>query len=69
MALAHKDEPIDFVVLHPGHVQTDMGSHNNTIKAPVTKEESVEGMLKYLENPQLVKDGRVLTWQGELLPW
>lgn len=65
----YKDEPVHFVVLHPGHVQTDMGTNHGKVKAPVTKEESVQGMLKYLNDDQLVKDGRVLTWEGKLLPW
>jgi hypothetical protein len=38
-------------------------------KAPVTPEESVEGMLKHLSNPELTKVGRVLCWNGNLLPW
>ena len=37
--------------------------------APVTPEESVSGMLKHLADTRLTKDGRVITWDGELLPW
>jgi len=69
LSLEMKNEPFRLVVLHPGHVQTDMGTKFGKYNAPVTKEESVIGMLKYLNDDALIKDGRVLTWEGKLLPW
>lgn len=69
LALAPNNESIEFVILHPGHVSTDMGSNFGKIKAAIDVEESSSGMLKHLENTELTKDGRVLCWNGNLLPW
>lgn len=65
----YKNENIEFVLLHPGHVETDLGTHNGTVKAPVKVEDSAQGMLKQLENTELTKDGRMIGYDGALLPW
>ena len=68
MANHYKDKPIEFVIFHPGHVATDMGNRA-PIKPPVTPAESVSGMLKHLADTNLTKDGRMICWDGRLLPW
>ncbi|KAI9488072.1 4-dihydrotrisporin dehydrogenase [Zychaea mexicana] len=56
-----------FVVLamHPGWVQTDMG----TSKAPVTPEQSISGMLSVIENMSKETNGKFLSFEGEELKW
>ena len=53
------------VILHPGHVSTDMG----TSKAPTTPQESISGMLKVLES--LGKDDQCTfrDFKNEVIPW
>ncbi len=53
------------VMLHPGWVRTAMGGP----EAPVTVEESVEGMIKIIDGmTQEMNDG-FYDWEGEELPW
>ncbi|XP_051888175.1 C-factor-like isoform X2 [Pristis pectinata] len=51
--------------VHPGWVRTDMGGE----KAPLTKEESVQGILKVLSRLSEQDNGLFLDWRGQLLPW
>ncbi|XP_078083642.1 C-signal-like [Mustelus asterias] len=51
--------------LHPGWVQTEMGGE----KAPLTKEESVRGILKVLLTLSEKDNGSFLDWRGQRLPW
>lgn len=53
------------VMLHPGWVRTAMGGP----EAPVTVEESVEGMIKVIDGLKAEDNGRFLDWNGEELPW
>ena len=53
------------VMLHPGWVRTAMGGP----EAPVTVEESVEGMIQVIDGLTVVDNGRFLDWNGEELPW
>jgi NAD(P)-dependent dehydrogenase (short-subunit alcohol dehydrogenase family) len=66
--LAAKDlEPdkIMMVNLHPGWVQTRMGGEG----AAITTRQSVEGMLKVIDNLTPSMRGGLYDYQGEKIPW
>ena len=56
---------ITVVSLHPGWVKTDMGGPN----APVSIEESIEGMMKVIKTTDISDTGRFLNYDGRELPW
>lgn len=51
--------------LHPGWVQTDMGGSN----ADLTKEESVAGCLQQIFSASEHLNGKLVQWDGEILPY
>ncbi|XP_072921687.1 C-signal-like isoform X2 [Hemitrygon akajei] len=51
--------------VHPGWVKTDMG----TEKAPLTKEESIQGLLRVFSNLSDKDNGSFIDWRGERVPW
>ncbi|XP_020378245.1 C-factor-like [Rhincodon typus] len=51
--------------MHPGWVQTEMGGE----KAPLTKEESVRGILQVLSTLSAKDSGSFRDWKGQHLPW
>lgn len=53
------------LVLHPGWVRTDMGGGN----APLTVEESVEGLVRVIDGAGMRESGRFFNFDGEELPW
>ena len=53
------------VLLHPGWVQTDMG----TSAAPLQPPESIRGMLKVIDKLSVADGLRYVTYEGEPLPW
>ena len=56
---------ITVVSLHPGWVKTDMGGPN----APVSIDESVEGMIRVIETTDIKDTGKFLNYDGRELPW
>ena len=56
---------IKSVLLHPGWVRTSMGGP----EAPVPVRESVDGMLRVIDNLTEEQNGRFLDYQGDELPW
>ena len=56
---------ITVVSLHPGWVKTDMGGAN----APVSIDESVEGMIRVIEITDIKDTGKFLNYHGRELPW
>ncbi|XP_062356078.1 C-signal-like isoform X2 [Cinclus cinclus] len=64
-SLAYKEHGILCVALHPGWVQTDMGS----AAPPVTVDDSVQGMLKVLSSLSEKEIGTFLDWEGKVMPW
>ena len=56
---------ITIVSLHPGWVKTDMGGPN----APVSIDESVEGMIRVIETTDIKDTGKFLNYHGRELPW
>jgi NAD(P)-dependent dehydrogenase (short-subunit alcohol dehydrogenase family) len=53
------------IVLHPGWVRTDMGGDS----APLSVEESAEGILRLVAGLDESDHGRFLTWDGRQHPW
>uniref|UniRef100_A0A670YI77 C-factor n=1 Tax=Pseudonaja textilis TaxID=8673 RepID=A0A670YI77_PSETE len=64
-ALELKEEGILCSLIHPGWVKTDMG----TQQAPVTVQNSVQGILNVLANLSSASNGAFLDWEGNTLPW
>ena len=60
-----KPQGITVVSLHPGWVKTDMGGPN----APVSIDESIEGMMKVIDTTNIRDTGRFLNYDGKELPW
>ena len=60
-----KAHGITVISLHPGWVKTDMGGPN----APVSIEESIEGMMKVIKTTDIRDTGRFLNYDGRELPW
>ena len=53
------------VLFHPGWVATDMGGAN----APVSIEDSVEGMKSVIDSLTIQDSGKFYTWKGDVHPW
>ncbi|KAM9061305.1 uncharacterized protein LOC100934230 isoform X2 [Sarcophilus harrisii] len=68
LGLALKKEGILCVAIHPGWVQTDMGT-SSTFKPPLKKEESVQGMLKVFSTLSEENSGGFYSWEGKTLSW
>ena len=60
-----KPQGITVVLLHPGWVKTDMGGPN----APVSIDESIEGMTQVIHTTDIRDTGRFLNYDGKELPW
>ncbi len=60
-----KPQGITVVALHPGWVKTDMGGPN----APVSIDESIEGMIQVIDTTDIRDTGRFLNYVGKELPW
>ena len=56
---------VTVISLHPGWVKTDMGGPN----APVSIEESIEGMMRVIKTTDIRDTGRFLNYDGRELPW
>ncbi|XP_027759874.1 uncharacterized protein LOC114068159 [Empidonax traillii] len=67
-SLAYKEHGILCVALHPGWVQTDMGSSLGDTP-PVTVDDSVKGMLKVLSSLSEKDTGTFPDWEGKVVPW
>ncbi|WP_455463702.1 SDR family oxidoreductase [Candidatus Hodarchaeum mangrovi] len=65
MALELKEKNIIVIPLHPGHVRTDLGG----IGAPLSPQESIQGMIKVIDSLSMDDTGRYLDWQRNELPW
>ena len=60
-----KEDNITCIVMHPGWVQTDMGGEN----APITTEESVDGIVHVISGLSTYDSGKFLNFRGEEIPW
>nr|XP_020653499.1 uncharacterized protein LOC110081264 isoform X2 [Pogona vitticeps] len=64
-ALEYKGRGILCVAIHPGWVKTDLG----TDKATLDVGDSVRGILRVISSLCEEHAGRVVDWQGRLVPW
>ena len=60
-----KPQGITVVALHPGWVKTDMGGLN----APVSIDESIDGMMQVIYETDISDTGRFLNHKGKELTW
>ncbi|XP_062442482.1 C-signal-like [Rhea pennata] len=67
-SLGYRQHGILCAALHPGWVQTDMGSSAGH-KPPLTVDVSVQGMLNVLCSLSEKDTGTFLDWEGKALPW
>jgi NAD(P)-dependent dehydrogenase (short-subunit alcohol dehydrogenase family) len=67
VSLAHDLKPrgVAVVMLHPGHVRTDMTGGQGTIEP----DEAVRGLLARIDDLTLASTGRFLHQNGQALPW
>jgi NAD(P)-dependent dehydrogenase (short-subunit alcohol dehydrogenase family) len=56
---------VGVLLLHPGWVRTRMGGES----APVSPEQSVEGMRRLIDGFRLSDSGRFLRYDGRAMPW
>ncbi|XP_048172228.1 C-factor-like isoform X1 [Corvus hawaiiensis] len=67
-SLAYREHGVLCVALHPGWVQTELGSAAGHTP-PVTVDDSVQGMLKVLSSLSEKETGTFLDWEGNVIPW
>lgn len=65
LSLDVKEFGITIMMLHPGHVKTDMGGPN----AKISVEESASGLRKTIDDVSLDDSGAFRNWKGEPMPW
>ena len=59
------EQGVTTLVLHPGHVETDMGGKG----APVSPTDSAAGLLSTIAGAGKADTLRFLDWEGKTLPW
>ncbi|XP_048172233.1 C-factor-like [Corvus hawaiiensis] len=67
-SLAYREHGVLCVALHPGWVQTELGSSAGHTP-PLTVDDSVQGMLKVLSSLSEKETGTFLDWEGNVIPW
>jgi NAD(P)-dependent dehydrogenase (short-subunit alcohol dehydrogenase family) len=65
MAVDFREQGLITAVVSPGWVSTDMGGK----LAPMRADESVQGMLRVIDQLGLQNSGHFLDFQGRDLPW
>ena len=60
-----RQEDFAVLLLHPGHVKTDMGGPDGEL----TPEESIEKMTLVIESATKEDTGKFLTYENEPIPW
>jgi len=65
MSVDFKKAKILAIALHPGWVKTDMGGP----KAPLTPDQSVDGITQLLLSLTDKHNGKFLQYDGKELPW
>jgi NAD(P)-dependent dehydrogenase (short-subunit alcohol dehydrogenase family) len=65
LAIDWRDSGLILLMLHPGWVRTDMGGPS----APLSPQESVQGMVRIIDAATTADHGRFLAYDGRALPW
>ena len=65
LSLDFKPLGITVMMLHPGHVQTDMGGPN----AKVSVADSVAGLRQVIDQINIDQTGAFRNWKGDPMPW
>ena len=65
LSLDFKPFSITVMMLHPGHVQTDMGGPN----AKVPAQESAAGLRQVIDAVNIEQSGAFRNWKGEQMVW
>ncbi|XP_030437793.1 uncharacterized protein LOC115660464 isoform X2 [Gopherus evgoodei] len=67
-SLGYEGDGILSIAVHPGWVQTDMGS-STSHQAPLPVDVSVQGILNVLPTLSKKDNGAFVNWEGKVLPW
>ncbi|CAM5150000.1 unnamed protein product [Eretmochelys imbricata] len=67
-SLGYGGDGILSIAVHPGWVQTDMGS-SASHQVPLTVDMSVRGILNVLPTLSEKDNGAFVDWEGKVLPW
>lgn len=59
------DRNITAIAMHPGWVATDMGGAGANLQTP----ESIAGMMSVIDKLTVADSGKLLTYEGQELPW
>ena len=65
MAVDLKPHAIHVIALHPGWVKTDMGGPNGLLEV----HQSVSHMIQTMENISENVSGKMLNYDGKVIPW
>ena len=65
LSIEGRESDITVSCYHPGWVKTDMGGD----RAPVSKHESVKGLISLIKNQNMDKSGRFFEYTGVEFPW
>ncbi|KFV06122.1 PREDICTED: uncharacterized oxidoreductase C663.06c-like, partial [Pterocles gutturalis] len=69
-ALTYREARILCVALHPGWVKTDSGGQEVALlRAALTVDTSVRGLLSVLATLSEKHSGTLLNWEGKAIPW
>lgn len=71
--VAFENPKVVSMAFNPGWVQTEMGTSAalgvGMVEAPMTLEDSVEGVVKLIDGAGLEKTGTFTAVDGEAIPW
>lgn len=67
LALELKKDGVTVISMHPGWVDTDMGSAVG--KPPLNVEQSIVGQLKVIHGLKVEDNGKFYQFDGTTLPW
>lgn len=65
----HMEDGLTVLSIHPGWVETAMGTLDGTVDAEISVDESVTGVARVLEAHMGTQTNRYLDWEGNDLPW